>query len=159
MKWSRILLAAAIVAWVVAAIRLAELRRGLQGAAAVAAAAPVLTHRTLRSGATLSLPDLLDAITSRALFSPDRTFEHAFEPASVEVVAEVREVKPHLVLRGLAGGPPWSALVEGIPEFPGQVILTQHDSVAGLIIARVKRDTVVIRGRDTTWTLTLDGPQ
>lgn len=63
--------------------------------------------------------------------------------------------KPALVLRGTIGGPKWEALLEGIPGRGGSTLVRQGDTLAGLTLRRVSRDTVVVRGMDTTWTLTV----
>jgi hypothetical protein len=70
-----------------------------------------------------------------------------------------RPPKPALVVTGIVGGPPWEALVEGIPGRPASVVVRRGDafgdSVARLTVRRVGPDTVVIAGMDTTWTLTV----
>lgn len=63
--------------------------------------------------------------------------------------------KPALVLRGTVGGPTWEALLEGIPGREGSVLVRQGDTLAGFTLRRVSGDTVVVRGMDTTWTLTV----
>jgi hypothetical protein len=66
--------------------------------------------------------------------------------------------KPRLVLRGILGGPPWDALIEGIPGREGSAVVRTGDKLAGLLIRSVRRDTVVVRGADTTWKLTMGRP-
>lgn len=63
--------------------------------------------------------------------------------------------RPALSLRGVVGGPPWEALVEGFPGREGSVLVRRGDRVGDLAVRRVAPDTVVISGQDTTWTLTL----
>jgi hypothetical protein len=63
--------------------------------------------------------------------------------------------KPALVLRGTIGGPKWEALLEGIPGRQGSTLVRQGDTLGGLTLRRISRDTVVVRGMDTTWTLTV----
>ncbi len=63
--------------------------------------------------------------------------------------------KPALVLRGTIGGPRWEALIEGIPGRQGSTLVRHGDTLGGLKIRRISRDTVVVRGMDTTWTLTV----
>jgi hypothetical protein len=63
--------------------------------------------------------------------------------------------KPRLVLRGIVGGPPWDAIVDGIPNREGSYVVRSGDSVSGLKIRSVRADRVTIRGMDTTWILTL----
>jgi hypothetical protein len=66
-----------------------------------------------------------------------------------------RPPKPALVLRGVLGGPPWTAVVEGIPGQSGTTVVRPGDVLSGLTIRSVQRAVVVVRGMDTTWTLTL----
>jgi len=65
---------------------------------------------------------------------------------------------PHapLVLAGVVG-PPWKALIEGIPGRSGAVMVRAGDRVEDLRVVSVTRQRAVIRGTDTTWTLTLKG--
>ena len=70
----------------------------------------------------------------------------------------VRPPRPALVLRGIVGGPPWSAILEGIPGRDGSVMARRGDSLGTLIVRAVGRDTVIIKGADTTWRLTLKRP-
>jgi hypothetical protein len=66
-----------------------------------------------------------------------------------------RPPRPNLVLRGIVGGPPWSAILDGIPGRDGSIVLRTGDSVATLVVRAVGRDTVIIKGADTTWRLTV----
>ena len=70
-----------------------------------------------------------------------------------------RPPKPVLVVTGIVGGPPWEALLEGIPGHSASVVARRGDvlgdSIRRLIVKRVGRDTVVVAGMDTTWTLTV----
>ncbi|HXB23553.1 MAG TPA: hypothetical protein VNV25_02365 [Gemmatimonadaceae bacterium] len=60
--------------------------------------------------------------------------------------------KPPIVLVGLVGG---AALIDGAPGHVTTVILHAGDTIGGLRIRRVGRDTVIVAGSDTTWRLTL----
>jgi hypothetical protein len=50
-------------------------------------------------------------------------------------------------------GPPWEALVEGIPGKQGAVVVRPGDRVEDLRIRSISQDLVVVQGRDTTWRL------
>lgn len=63
--------------------------------------------------------------------------------------------QPALSLAGILGGPPWEALVDGIPGREGSVLVRRGERFAGLMVRSVSRDTVVIAGQDTVWRLTL----
>lgn len=60
----------------------------------------------------------------------------------------------HLVLRGVLGGPPWSVVIAGLPSHPGTVLLRHGDTVGGLALVKVARDTAVLRGGGRTHVLT-----
>ena len=77
---------------------------------------------------------------------------------SLEGLAPVpvaRAPRPNFLLRGIVGGPPWSAIVEGVPGRNGAALLRKGDSLGDLVVRLVTRDTVVIKGADTTWRLTV----
>jgi hypothetical protein len=61
---------------------------------------------------------------------------------------------PMPVLQGVLGGPPWSAIVAGLPSMPSPVVLRPGDTVAGFIVGRMTRDTVVLRGAGRTYFIT-----
>jgi hypothetical protein len=63
--------------------------------------------------------------------------------------------RPRLLLRGIVGGPPWDAIVEGFPNHEGSYVVRAGDSLAGLKVRSVRGDAVMIRGMDTTWILKL----
>lgn len=137
---------------------------------------PVLnpfTREANHTGATI--PRALDGSATRRLTSTPRVridtavreiiaanvFRHERHAAEVAAQAIARPVavrpaapsRPRLVLRGLVGGPPWDAIIEGIPGHEGSYVVRAGDSIGGLRIHSVHRDGAVIRGMDTTWTL------
>lgn len=68
--------------------------------------------------------------------------------------ASSRPPKPNLTLTGLLG-PPWRAVIEGIPGREGGALVSAGDTIAGLLIRSIRADTVIVRGADTTWRLTV----
>lgn len=68
-------------------------------------------------------------------------------------VVEVHANRPNLALAGIIGGPPWIALVEGIPGQEVGVALMQGEEVNGFRLVRLRGDTAVLSGLDTTWVL------
>lgn len=64
--------------------------------------------------------------------------------------------RPALVLKGIVGGPPWQAIIDGIPGQPSSTIAAAGAVFDKLVVRAVARDSVVVRGPDTTWVLTLD---
>lgn len=71
-----------------------------------------------------------------------------------------RSPRPPLVVQGIvglgsAGRARWGGLLGGIPGRDGAVLVHAGDTVGGLTVRRVGRDTVVVSGSDTTWRLTV----
>ena len=64
-------------------------------------------------------------------------------------------VRPPLVLKAIVGGPPWQAVVDGVPGQQPNTIVRTGDAFDKLTVRSVGRDTVVIQAPDTTWKLTL----
>jgi hypothetical protein len=65
----------------------------------------------------------------------------------------MRAQRPALAISGIIGGPPWSAVLEGVPGREAGTVVQSGDTLGGLKVRAVKRDTVVITGMDTTWRL------
>jgi hypothetical protein len=60
---------------------------------------------------------------------------------------------PTLALAGITGGPPWTALIEGVPGHEAGVLLRQGESAGGITATRIGRDSVHLTGLDTNWVL------
>ena len=106
-----------------------------------------------------SLESAVEEIASRNLSRPERTSAeqqpHAGPSMAMAMMPQPPSSKPRLVLRGVLGGPPWDAIIEGIPGREGSVVLRAGQSLGGVTVRAARRDTVWARGFDTTWTLTL----
>ena len=103
-----------------------------------------------------SLARAVDAIRDGNIFRRDRRVaEDAPAPTSPPSAMGMRPPRPPLVLRGLVGGPPWDAVLEGIPGREGTVVVRVGDSLNGFTVRAVRGDTVFVRSQDTTWKLTL----
>lgn len=77
-------------------------------------------------------------------------------PPNVERPAAVRPVRPTLALRAVMGGPPWLAVVDGLPGGVGDgVTVRAGDTFDKLLIRSVGRDTVIVQAPDTIWKLTI----
>ena len=135
-----------------------ELHAEIVGAAR---SAPVPVIPSLAAVIRRPTPDSLESavgdIADGNLFRSDR--ESADERAAPMPVPmgmpPVASSKPRLVLKGILGGPPWDAIIEGIPGRDGAVVVRAGQSVAGVAVRSVRRDTVFARGFDTTWALIL----
>ena len=55
-------------------------------------------------------------------------------------------------------GPPWRAALEGVPGREGGVLVEVGDTLAGWRVVAVRRDTIVIQAKDTTWRLAVRRP-
>lgn len=62
--------------------------------------------------------------------------------------------KPQLAVSGIVG-PPWTALLEGVPGRDGPVLVRTGDQVDMLRIRQVGPREVVVAGMDTVWRLTI----
>ncbi len=78
-------------------------------------------------------------------------FDPAVEGESASPVVPV--ARPTLVLKAIIGGPPWQAVIDGIPGQPPGTIAGPGARFDKLVIRSVTRDTVVVQGPDTTWSL------
>jgi hypothetical protein len=79
----------------------------------------------------------------------------AYRPELEGVAPLPKPPKPLLVLEGLVGH---SALIGGVPGRSLTAIVSAGDTLAGLRIRWVGRDTVVVSDADTTWRLTVRRP-
>ena len=86
-----------------------------------------------------------------------------YSVAPTSLVAAVptpfHDPRPTMTLRAIAGGPPWHALIDGVPGHPQPTLVQPGTVLQRLVVRRVTRDTVVIRDPDTTWVLTLPRPR
>ena len=98
-----------------------------------------------------------EAIVARDPFRLERKpSDVAYSPA-VESTAPPppRPPRPALAVVGIVGGPPWEALVEGIPGRQSSVLVRRGDTVSGLRVRSITKDIVRISGMDTTWALSV----
>ena len=65
--------------------------------------------------------------------------------------------RPRLVVTGILG-PPWRAVLEGIPGREGSIVVAEGQTLGDLRIRSIRRDTVVVAGLDTTWRLAVRRP-
>lgn len=154
-----------VTLWV-AAIVLATLA-GLRGRALASALAnsttPSLLWETLGSPSPVLVPrsDALVA-SSEALVARD-PFRLERKPSDVPYSPAREGVppppshppRPALAVTGIVGGPPWEALLEGIPGRQGSALVRRGDTLSGLRVRSITKDTVRITGLDTSWVLTV----
>lgn len=66
-------------------------------------------------------------------------------------------VRPTLTLKAIVGGPPWTAVIDGIPGQAAGTIARQGTTFDKLTVRVVTRDSVVVQGPDTAWVLSFKG--
>ena len=76
---------------------------------------------------------------------------------AVTVAPETRTIPVAPSVTGIIG-PPWRAALEGINGRPDGLLVTAGDTVAGMRIVAIHRDTVVIAAVETTWRLPVRRP-
>jgi hypothetical protein len=76
-------------------------------------------------------------------------------PPFLDRPATAKPAHPVLTLRAIMGGPPWIAVVDGLPGQASSTSVRAGDSFEKLVVRSVGRDTVVVQAPDTTWKLTI----
>ena len=79
----------------------------------------------------------------------------AGSPAGKSAPMAVHSSRPALVLKAIVGGPPWQAIIAGLPGQSGETVVSAGVRFDPLIIKTITRDSVVVQAPDTTWKLTL----
>ena len=113
---------------------------------------------------TPSSSDFLVRDDSTDLFGGSDPFRLSKTPSHVRYAAggnalvqatslRVREPMPTLKLRAIAGGPPWQALIEGLPGQTRAVLVRSGNTFDRVTIRVVARDSVVVHVEDSTWAL------
>jgi hypothetical protein len=78
-------------------------------------------------------------------------------PEAAAMVPIVKASRPNFTLVGILGGSPWQAVIDGIPNRSPGVIARHGDSFGDFRISTITRDSVVVVGKDTMWTLVIRG--
>jgi hypothetical protein len=84
---------------------------------------------------------------------PTKVRFNPWEPTGVTAAAPRAPARPTLGLVGVLGGPPWNALLKGVPGREAGVVLGVGESVNGIKLTRMHGDTAFVSGFDTTWVL------
>jgi hypothetical protein len=97
----------------------------------------------------------VDSATARNPFRLDRS-PAPVAPPSDPLGGQVAPppFRPSLALSGITG-PPWAAVLEGVPEHENGVVVRGGERFGELQVRSVARGGVVVSSSDTTWRLTL----
>lgn len=96
-----------------------------------------------------------DVVASRDLFSFTRRPTSHLEPAALAVRAGAEASDPSPQLKGIAGGPPWSAVLSDPSGRAADVVVRQGDSIWGRRVRSIGATHVVLLDNDSTLTLWL----
>ena len=116
---------------------------------------PAGVTRTLALPNADSLADAAATIVANDPFRLSNTPPTVRFTAAMNGVAPPPPVRPPFAVRAIVGGPPWSALLDGVPGQPGSVVVSAGSTYDKFRIRSVSRDTVVVQAPDTTWKLTI----
>jgi len=151
-----------------------RLELALWGIAGLCASAAVLGSRAAASGGLRDPSDVLAAperyvkrsdlgtqdVAPVVEHDPFRILRHpspvAYKPELEGVTPPPPPPKPPhptLSLSGILGGPPWEALLEGVPGHDASTLVRAGDVLGALRVRAITRNSVIIEGEDTTWRL------
>jgi hypothetical protein len=100
------------------------------------------------------LANAAEQASDRNIFRDDRGRTDIASHAEPNQVARPMASIPALTLRGIIGGPPWDAIIDGLPGRPAGTVVRDGESVGGFSFQITARESVRIKGADTSWTLT-----
>lgn len=75
------------------------------------------------------------------------------ESAAPTTAVAAPPIRPVMTLKAIVGGPPWQAIVDGLPGQPPGTVVRAGNAFDRLVARAVTRDSVVLQGPDTTWVL------
>ncbi len=121
--------------------------------AAPAAPAPVPPRRLAEAASRVAAGDVfrLDRAPPPLGFQPAAPVDEGMPPPP----PEPPPYRPPLAVTGIVG-PPWRAVLVGVPGRDGGVLVRAGDTLADLRVRSVSRGLVVVQGADTTWRLTVN---
>ena len=105
-----------------------------------------------------SLADAEEAIVTNDPFRlsnspPAVRYDPASDGAVAGILAGPPQARPTLVLKAIVGGPPWQAVIDGIPGQPSGTVARAGSKFDRFTVRVVTRDSVVVQGADTSWVL------
>ncbi|MGH7620563.1 MAG: hypothetical protein ACREPM_25385, partial [Gemmatimonadaceae bacterium] len=84
---------------------------------------------------------------------PAVRYDPAADGPGAAVLALLPQPRPVLVLKAIVGGPPWQAVIDGLPGQPAGTVARAGSTYDRLVVRSVTRDSVVVQGADTLWVL------
>ncbi len=113
-------------------------------------AMPAFTRSALRAAAETTVANDPFRLSNSP---PD--VDAATRTSGVRSPGPARAPRPTLVLKAITGGPPWQAIVAGLPGQSGDAVVAPGAAFGALTVQSITRDEVIVRAPDTTWTLSL----
>ena len=105
----------------------------------------------------ISDDSLVDAAGTTVTNDPFRIANH---PAAVRFSARNQggppptpAPRPTMTVQAIIGGPPWQAVIDGLPGAQPGTIVQAGSRFDKLVVRSVDRDAVTVQGPDTTWKL------
>ncbi len=99
--------------------------------------------------------DAADSIGVRSPFSPFKLDADGTRLASAGSYLPALPSRTDPVLKGVVGGPPWQAIIGGVPGREAGAIVVAGDTVGGMKVRSVNRESAVLVAKDTVYSLTL----
>lgn len=100
----------------------------------------------------------LAAAVAKAPFRKRRTSAAPYDPALIGgPPPPPAPPKPAVILAGIVWGDQPVAAIEGVPGSEGAVVLGIGDSTGGVRVRRITRESVILAGYDTVWSLRIRG--
>lgn len=78
--------------------------------------------------------------------------------ADLEVTAPPAQptvLMPQVIVRSIVGGPPWQAVLSGVPSAGGDHVARPGDRIGDLHVVAVSSKGVTIRWADSTWVIAM----
>jgi hypothetical protein len=146
----------AVSSLVLAAVAVTRWRQSAPADVATANGVVVRTTTHAASNMTDSVSDAADLTIDNDPFRltnspPSVRFDVATDGVAQGVT--VRPPRPVLVLKAIVGGPPWQAVIDGIPGQPPSTIAESGKRFDKFLVRAVTRDSVIVQGPDTSWVL------
>jgi hypothetical protein len=155
----RILWTTAVACALVGTLAWQRAQRGPHSAAPVWGSVPGLPALPDADSVTTIVTRIADADLFRLARHPSQVAYHpGGDPAAAAAPPPPAPPKPPIAVAGIVGGPPWAALLDGVPGHDGSVLVHPGDTLAQLTVRAVRPGQVIITGLDTTWRLSLKTP-